>query len=190
MKGRGSQQASQPARTHAKEPARMRGSQLLTCACLLLQMGREKSFESITEEKKWAFWTLTQNSWPCFCWNDILFYKIWAPSPHSCSHHCYYSMVSTSSLWLYAKYIWKKLDKLCSRVCTFVAAENEGCSSGRMSQGSSKGAPRPLKFSSEYGRQSRCSQRIMLTSTAGLCSGSRPFWWDGWRSVVDCWSKV
>lgn len=65
----------------------MRGPRLLTCACLLPQMGG-KSFESITEKENGPFRTPSQNFWPCFCWNDILFYKqLWAPTPHSCSHH-------------------------------------------------------------------------------------------------------
>lgn len=82
----------------ASVPGVMRGPRLLTCSCLLPQMGG-KSFESITEKKNGPFWTPSQNFWPCFCWNDILFYKqLWAPTPHSCSHLSYCFRVSSSSL--------------------------------------------------------------------------------------------
>lgn len=67
--------------------------------CLSVASDGREIFWIYYWKKNGPFWTPSQNFWPCFCWNDILFYKqLWAPTPHSCSHRSYCFRVSSSSL--------------------------------------------------------------------------------------------
>lgn len=127
-----------------------------------------KSFESITEKKNGPFWTPSQNFWPCFCWNDILFYKqLWAPTPHSCSHLSYYFRVSSSSLVNSLQNV-EMLDN-CARARMHMCGSRDWgalwwedfagvCSSAIQRTRAPRPPPQP-----QYGQQGRCSQSTTLT---------------------------
>lgn len=160
------------------------GSSLVPVCCLRWE---GNLLNLLLKKKNGPFWTPSQNFWPCFCWNDILFYKqLWAPTPHSCSHLSYCFRVSSSSLVNSLQNV-EMLDN-CARARMHMCGSRdwgalwwedfaEVCSSAIQRTR----APRPPQ--PQYGQQGRCSQSTTLTvlpacaAEADLPGGAR--WMDG-----------